>query len=90
MAPANQPGRQRLTRERSIVLDVDLLVNLNWCIHQLRRVGSFEITTALLGGDPAGFRRALRTAARDEGMRVHTRITTTGLRAWNPDHASPA
>jgi hypothetical protein len=68
---------------------VDLLVNLNWCIHQLRRIGSFEITTALLGGDPAGFRRALRAAASDEGMRVHTRIITTGLRAWNPDYASP-
>jgi hypothetical protein len=77
-----------VNKERSIVLLVDLLVNLNWCIHQLRRVGSFEITTALLGGDPAGYRRALRAAAKDEGMRVHTRITTTGLRAWNPDHAS--
>ncbi len=65
---------------------MDLLVNLRWCVLHLRNPGHFEVTTVLLGGDPAGFRRELRAAAKAAGMRFHTRLTDRGMIAWDPDH----
>ena len=65
---------------------MDLLVNLRWCVAELRKTGHFEVASSLLGGDPAGFRRELRAAAKAAGMRVHTRLSDRGMSAWDPDH----
>ena len=65
---------------------MELLVNLRWCVLQLRNTGHFEVATALLSGDAASFRRELRVAAKAAGMRIHTRLTDRGMFAWDPDH----
>jgi hypothetical protein len=68
------------------VVGVEPLVNLRWCVLQLRNAGHFEVATALLNGDAAGFRRELHAAARAAEMRVQTRLTDRGMFAWDPDH----
>lgn len=66
--------------------EVAILVNPAWFISRLRQFGSVEIDRELLDGDPAAFRSMIRKAAKEAGMRVHTRLTDQGMLAWDPDH----
>lgn len=66
--------------------EVAILVNPAWFISRLRQSGSVEIDVELLDGDPAAFRFMIRKAAKQAGMRVHTRLTDQGMLAWDPDH----